>query len=181
MLSSLITSETRIKLLLRFFLNPDARGYLRQLAKDFGESTNGIRLELNKMMQADILQVEASGRNKIYRANTKHPLFDDIRSIVLKSTGIDKVITNIIEKIGDVQLAFIRGDYAVGKDSGLIDLVLVGENINTEESERVRIKTEKLIERNIAVMVITPTEYIKLKNVFGKDAILTLYDKEIQN
>jgi len=174
MLNSLITSETRIKLLLRFFLNPKASGYLRQLAKDFGESTNGIRLELNKMTKAEILKVEVSGRNKVYRANTNHPLFEDIRNIVLKSTGIDKVVSNILQKLGDVQLAFIRGDYAVGKDSGLIDLVMVGETINKKELERVRQKTEKLIDRKISILVLNGEEYAKLKDNLQKEAVLVL-------
>jgi len=177
MINSLITSQTKIKLLLRFFLNPVSKGYLRQLAKDFDESTNSIRVELNKLSDAKMLVSKKDGRNVVYQANVKHPLFQDIRNIVLKSTGIDKVISNIIEKIGDLELAFIRGDYALGNDSGLIDLVLVGKNINTSESERVRIKTEKLIERKIAVMVINPLEYKKLKSVFTKEPILILYDK----
>ena len=174
MLNSLITSETKIKLLLRFFLNPNARGYLRQLSKDFGESTNGIRLELNKLMQADILKAEMNGRNKIYRANTKHPLFEDIRNIVLKSTGIDKVVSNILQKLGDVKMAFIRGDYAAGRDSGLIDLVVVGESVNMEEVERVRQKTEGLINRKISVLVLNSTEYDNLKENLQKEAVLVL-------
>jgi len=178
MLNSLITSETRIKLLLRFFLNPKASGYLRQLSKDFGESTNGIRLELNKLSEAKMLVSEKDGRNKVYRANTAHPLFNDIRNIVLKSTGIDKVVSNIIQKLGELELAFIRGDYAAGKDSGLIDLVVVGKNINTQEAERVLTKTEELIERKIAVMFLTPAEYTKLKSVFTQEAVLLLYDKK---
>ena len=54
MLDSIITSQTKIKLLLRFFLNPNNSGYLRQLANDFGESTNGIRVELNKLSKYSI-------------------------------------------------------------------------------------------------------------------------------
>ncbi len=178
MLNSLITSETRIKLLLRFFLNPKSRGYLRQLAKDFGESTNGIRVELNKLSEAQMLLSEKDGRNKVYRANTAHPLFQDIRNIVLKSTGIDKVISNIIQKLGDLELAFIRGDYATGKDSGLIDLVLVGDRINRQEAERVRAKTERLIDRKIAVMYLNSTEYTRLKDVFSGEPVLLLFDKK---
>jgi len=81
MIKTLITSETRIKLLLKFFLNPDISGYLRQLADEFGESTNGIRLELNKLAEAKLLKSEHKGRNIFYRANNKHALFEDIRNI----------------------------------------------------------------------------------------------------
>jgi hypothetical protein len=178
MLKSLITSETRIKLLMKFFLNPKNVGYLRQLANDFGESTNGIRLELNKLADADILSSSFEGRNKIYKANVDHPLFEDLRNIVLKSTGIDKVISNIIQKMGKLQIAFIRGDYAIGKNSGLIDLVIVGENLNLNELERVRSKTENLINQKISTLILTLVEYEKLKSNFIKEPILILLDNK---
>jgi hypothetical protein len=154
MLKTIITSETRIKLLLKFFLNPTTSGYLRQLAKEFGESTNSIRLELNKLSDA---------------------LFNDIRSIVLKSTGIDRVVTNVINKVGKLQIAFVRGDYATGKDSGLIDLVIVGEKINSTEVIRVKSKTEKLINRKISVLILSAEEYQKLSHNFLREPILILY------
>ena len=176
MIENLITSKTKIKLLLKFFLNPDTKGYLRQLAKEFNESTNGIRVELNKLSKAQIIESQKEGRSKIYKANTKHPLFKEIRQIVLKSTGIDKVISDIIGKTGDVYTALLRGDYAVGKDSGLIDLVIVGDNLNTEEIDRVRKKTEKLIDRKISILQLTINEYKKLKSKFDEGDSLALLD-----
>lgn len=175
MLKSLITSEARIKLLLKFFLNPDTTAYLRQLSKEFGESTNGIRVELNKLAEAQILETKFEGRNKMFKANLKHPLFEDLRNIVLKSTGIDKVISNIISRMGDIDLAFVRGDYAVGIDNGLIDLVVVGNKINLKELERVRLKTEKLIQRKISIFTLNSEEYLKLKESFVEKPNLILY------
>lgn len=174
MLNSLITSQTRIKLLLKFFLNPKTKGYLRQLASEFGESTNGIRVELNKLTKAQMLIMKSEGRNKTYTANVSHPLFEDIRNIILKSTGIDKVIINIIQKLGSIDLAFIRGDYARGKDSGLIELVIVGNSVNKKELERVRIKTEKLINTKISVLVLTKAEFENLKENFLTNPFLVL-------
>ena len=180
MIDSLITSQTRIRLLLKFFLNPKTKGYLRQLAKEFGESTNSIRVELNKLSDAHILSSVTEGRNKIYNANVSHPLFEDIRNIVLKSTGIDKVISDVIKKLGPVRLAFIRGDYATGRDSGLIDLVLVGENLNWAELERIKSKTERLIDRKISTLVLTPEEYKNLESNFANVAKLVLLESELK-
>ena len=176
MLKSIITSETKIKLLLKFFLNPKTKGYLRQLSTEFGESTNGIRVELNKLEEAKILSAQFEGRNKIYKANSVHPLFNDLRNIVLKSTGIDKVISDIIQRVGNVNTAFIRGDYAIGNDSGLIDLVIVGTDLNHKEIERVRKKTEKLIDRKISILVLTDIEYKNLKTNFDKEVKFTLLE-----
>jgi hypothetical protein len=178
MLKSIITSETRIKLLLRFFLNPKTSGYLRQLSTEFNESTNGIRVELNKLEEAKLLKSEFIGRNKIYNANSEHPLFNELRNIVLKSTGIDKVISDIIQRVGDVKTAFIRGDYAVGKDSGLIDLVIVGAELNQIEIERVRKKTEKLIDRKISILLLNDNEYNNLKSNFDKEPCFTLLENK---
>ena len=174
MLNTLITSQTKIKLLLKFFLNPDTSAYLRQLASEFGESTNSIRVELNKLSEAKILNSQFEGRNRIFRANINHPLFNDIRSIVLKSTGIDKVISNIIQKLGNIQIAFVRGDYAVGTDSGLIDVVIVGVHINNAELTRVVNKTEKLIDRKISILVLDPEEFKKLELNFHNEPMLRL-------
>jgi len=178
MLKSLITSNTRIKLLMRFFLNPQSRGYLRQLSTEFGESTNSVRVELNKLSQAKILTSAAQGRNKIYQANQQHPLFEDIRNIVLKSTGIDKVLSDIINRLGSISLAFIRGDYAIGNDSGIIDLVIVGNTVNISELERVKSKTEILIERKISYLLLQIDEFEKLKNHFFESPTLVLFEKD---
>jgi hypothetical protein len=175
MLDSIITSSTRIKLLLRFFLNPGSKGYLRQLSSEFGESTNGIRVELNKLTDAKILRTEIQGRNKLYAANVAHPLFEDIRNIVLKSTGVDKVVSNIVRKTGNLRFAFLRGDYARGIDSGLIELVVVGDHLNTGEIERVRKKTEDLIDRKISVIVLNLSEYNRLKDHFLSETHMMLY------
>ena len=56
MLETLVTSKTRAKLLLKFFLNPSTSAYLRGLADEFGESTNGVRVELNRLMEAGLLE-----------------------------------------------------------------------------------------------------------------------------
>jgi hypothetical protein len=178
MIESIITSETRVKLLLRFFLNPETRGYLRQLSKDFNESTNSIRVELNRLNNAHILKSYNEGRNKIFQANSEHPLFQELRNIVLKSTGIDKVISDILNKVGKISLAFIRGDYASGNDSGLIDLVIVGQNLNMKEIERVREKTEKLIKRKIVILCLTEGEYKKLENNFIHVPYFLLFSSE---
>ncbi|RMD50396.1 MAG: ArsR family transcriptional regulator [Ignavibacteria bacterium] len=178
MLKSIITSEVRIKLLLKFFLNPGNQAYLRQLANEFGESTNGIRVELNRLVEADILDTETKGRNKLYKANVKHPLFNEIRNIVLKSTGIEKVISNILNKLGKIDIAFIRGDYAQGHDSGLIEMVVVGNDINKAELERVRKKTEKLIDRKISILLLTSEEFKTLKDKFMNEPNLILMKGE---
>eukprot|EP01156_Anaeramoeba_ignava_P022728 Anaeramoba_ignava/c20984_g1_i3.p1 GENE.c20984_g1_i3~~c20984_g1_i3.p1 ORF type:complete len:169 (+),score=9.11 c20984_g1_i3:61-567(+) len=146
-------------MLLKFFLNSSSQAYLRSLAEEFNESTNSVRLELNKFEEAGLLQSKVEGNKKIYRANSRHPLFPDIHSIVLKYVGIDKVIEQVVEKLGDVQKVFLVGDFAKGINSPVMDLNFIGENINGEYLMRLINKAEKLIERKIKYLVFNFDEY----------------------
>lgn len=188
MLDSLITSKTRIKLILKFFLNPETRAYLRGLSEEFGESTNGIRVELNRLSDAGLLETLENGRTKLYRANADHPLFPELHSLVKKYLGIDKLIDTILAKMGSIDLAFITGDYAGGIDSGLIDLVIVGD-VNREFLQVLVQKAEGVIKRKIRFLVLNREEFTKLKNTLDvKDALLVwgelseeLKNKKIHN
>ena len=161
MLDSLITSKTRIKLLLKFFINPHTKAYLRELAKEFDESTNSVRLELNRLTKANLLISQNSGRTILYNANTEHSFFRDIQNIALKYVGIDRIVENMVQSLGEVQSAYIIGDYAKGKDSGIIDLVIIGK-IDQEILQQLIEKTEKLINRKIRPMILTKKEFIRL-------------------
>ena len=93
--AGLISSKTRIKLLTRFFFNPESRSYLRELAKEFNVSTNAVREELNQLRKTRLLKSEKKGRQVFYMANQDHPLFPELRSMVGKVMGIDQVIDSI--------------------------------------------------------------------------------------
>ena len=163
LLDSLITSKTRIKLLLKFFLNPGTRAYLRGLATEFGESTNAIRVELNRLTEAKILKSVHSGRTVQYRANKKHSFYKDMQSVVKKYVGLDKLAEELIARLGDIRAAYVIGDYAKGSDSGLIDLVLVGQ-VDDEKLKEMTTKTEKLINRKIRTLVLNPSDLEKLNS-----------------
>lgn len=127
MLDSLITSKTRIKILLKFFLNSQNKGYLRNLETEFNESTNSIRLELNKLEKAGFLKSSIVGNKKIFYANTLHPLYDDINSILKKFVGIDRITEQLTNKWSNLKAAYLTGSLAEGKDSNQIELIMVGE------------------------------------------------------
>lgn len=174
MLDSLITSKTRIKLLLKFFLNSSMKAYLRGLAEEFGESTNAIRLELNRMEEAGLLCSEEDGNKKVYHANHKHPLFNDIHSLVLKHSGITQIIDEVIERVGDIEKVWVVGDFAVGKDSKKLELIIVGKYINANYLLQLIGKAEKLIDREILYSVVSSVEKV---NQMISDRILLIWTR----
>lgn len=159
MLDTLITSKTRVKMLLKFFTNSSASAYLREMAEEFGESTNSVRHELNNLSKAGYLISREDGRTIKYRANTSHPLFNEVKNLVHKYLGIDKIIDHILSRLGDLQAAFIIGDYAEGKDSGTIELVLVG-NVNRLYLDKLIVKAKDLLNRNVKAEIISKEEYL---------------------
>ena len=156
--AGLISSKTRIKLLVRFFFNPMTRAYLRELAKEFDVSTNAVREELNQLTKTDLLKSEKNGRSVYYKANPDHPLFPELKSMVAKVMGLDQVIDGIVNRLGDLEMAFLIDDYAEGKDTGIIDLVLVG-NIDQYHLNDLSRKTERYINRKIRSLVVTRDEF----------------------
>jgi len=157
LLAGIIGSKTRIKLLVRLFFNPHSRSYLRELAKEFDVSTNAVREELNQLKKTQLLKTEKSGRQVFYHANTDHPLFPELKSMVAKVMGIDRVIDSVVSRLGNLEKAFLTGDYAEGKDTGIVDLVLVGDIDPFHLNDLAR-KTERYIKRKIRTLVLRPDE-----------------------
>jgi predicted transcriptional regulator len=163
MIETLISSKTRIKLLLKFFLNSNNSAYLRKLEEEFQESTNSIRIELNRLEKAKMLVSKLTGNKKLYQANTTHPLFLDVKNIVLKHTGIDKIISNVIENLGDVQSIYLVGTMANGIDSEEIQLIFIGQ-INEQYLQKIITKSEKMINKKISYLVQDTDSLIFIEN-----------------
>ena len=103
MLDSIITSKTRLNLLIKFFVNIANKGYLNSLANEFGESTNSVRKELNNLTNAGYLVKKSETNKIIYSANKNHPLFEVLQSIVRKHLGIEDIINQVLFKIGKIE------------------------------------------------------------------------------
>lgn len=164
--------------MLRLFLNPASRAYLRGMAEEFHQSTNAIRVELNRFEEAGMLVSETRGNKKIYRANTAHPLYPDIRNILMKYVGLDQVLKEVIGRLGQLDRVYLTGDYAVGKDSGIIDLIFVGE---MDKSYLIKLidKAEKMIHRKIRFLSYDVEEWKKNHRALSdKEKFLLLWEKE---
>lgn len=168
MLDTLISSKTRIKLLLKFFLNSSSRSYLRSLETEFDESTNAIRLELNRFEEAGMLQSEKEGNRKYFKANTKHPLFGDVQKIMQKYVGIDQIILRVVEKLGNLEQVYVEGKLAKGVETDVIDLILVGKNIDRQYLTSLINKAEEVMKKHIRYVIFESgkaEEYLKNQKV----------------
>lgn len=176
MIETLISSKTRIKLLLKFFLNSSNRSYLRGLEAEFKESTNAIRQELNKFEEAGLLISENEGNKKYFKANLAHPLHNDLRSIIYKMVGLDTVIENVVLKLGDLNRVYLSGKFSKGLDSDLVELIFIGE-IDKEYLQELCEKAELLIKRKIKKIVYNLEEYMEATAKENFSQYLLLWSK----
>ena len=160
--SGLITSKTRIKILMRLFLNPQRSAYLRELADEFRVSPSQIKEELHQLNVAGLLTRKKNGRQILFSANQKHAVFNELHSMVQKSMGMDRIIESIVERLGNLEKALLLDDYAEGKDTGILDLLLVG-NIDRSNLQDLVLKTERYIDRKIRTLVLTSEEFEKFQ------------------
>lgn len=149
MLDLLITSKTRIKLLVKFFVTSANSGHLRGLATEFNESTNAIRKELNHLSEAGYLEKQEVSNKIAYTANAKHPMFKLLQQVVHKYLGLDTIVEQILERMGNVELIELIGNYAKGIDSGMIEINIVGNNINTNYTQSIVPKIEEIVQRKV--------------------------------
>lgn len=177
MIESLITSKTRIKLLLKFFLNSSTKAYLRGLETEFGESTNSIRIELNRFEQAGLLTSHSEGNRKFFTANTKHPLFPDIQNLMRKHLGIDQLVEQVIEHLGEVNKVYLTGSFAHGLESPDIEILLVGGEIDTTYLEKIIAKAGKLIHKNILYQLMPTLQFDNEFAELGNENLLLLWQQ----
>ncbi len=153
MLQTLITSKTRLRILVKFFINAANNGHLRGLAEEMHESTNAIRKELNNLEEAGYLKKEAVQNRISYKANTKHPLYKTLKNIIFQHIGLDSIVEMVLDRMGEVKKVIVIGDYANGIDSGTIDVVVIGDELNTEYIENLSLKIENEIKRKIQFFI----------------------------
>lgn len=164
MLNQLITSKTRLRLLIKFFISQGNRGYLNGLATEFNESTNAIRKELNHLSAAGYLDKTKEGNKVSYKANTQHPLFGVLQKGIYMHLGLEHIVERTLERMGPVEKILLIGDYAKGLDTGTIEIVVIGQSLNTDYIEALEHKIEDFIGRKVRF-------YFSNKNIPRKDSI----------
>ena len=148
-LNQLITSKTRLRLLIKFFVSQANRGYLNGLASEFNESTNSIRKELNHLSEAGYLEKYKDNHKVGYKANIKHPMFEILQKVVYKHLGLEDIVDHVLNQMGEVKQIHLIGDYAKGLDSGKIEVLLVGNDLNNSYITSLEKKIQGIIERKV--------------------------------
>ena len=172
MLEQIVTSKTRVKLLTLFLLNPDTEMYVREISRRIEENINAVRRELANLEGIGLLGSYFKGNLKYFVVNKQMPIYEELKSIILKTEGVSKVLHDDLQKLGSIDKAYIYGSFASGKADGTsdIDVMIVGDV--DEDSLIINIKQlEDFLMREVNYTLYTPEEYAK--RLQNKDSFIT--------
>lgn len=155
--------KTRRALLGRLFLEPERGFRLRELARLTGISAGSVQHELKQLLAADLVTRSEDRDLVTYRANRASPVFEEVRGIVEKTSGIDLLLTEALRPAGKkIRLAFIYGSIAKGANRATSDLdLLVVGSLGFEALVRLLRPVEERIGREISPRVFAPDEFKK--------------------
>jgi len=145
-ISDIITSKVRVKILELFLSNISEMYHVRGIVRETSEEINAVRRELDRLEKAGILKKESRGNRVYYWVRTDYPMFGDLLSMVAKTTGLGKDITDNKNKIGKVSFVMFSGRFVRGKNRRReedVDILVVGEVVLPELASLIRVEESK--------------------------------------
>lgn len=162
-LSNLISSKARAEIFRILFGISERELHIREIERQSGLSFRAVHQELKHLKNLDLIK-ERRSSNRVYcRANDEHPLFNDIRNIVLKTSGLVDVLRGCLDH-EEVKVAFVFGSVA-RKEEGAgsdVDLMVIGDVSLRKVSEWLMGSSEK-IGREINPHTLSLEEYRERK------------------
>jgi len=164
-LGELLSSKIRAEIFRNLFgVAPDSALYMRELERRTGFAIGTVQTELKKLQRLDIISSVKDGNRVYYRANNAHPLYPEIRALVLKTSGLADVIVNALGNETDIRVAFVFGSFArqEEKASSDVDLMVVGD-IGLRKLTGLLMDVAGKIGREINPHVFSEKEFVKRK------------------
>lgn len=128
-LGDLLFGQTRGRVLALLYGMPDQTFFVRQIAREIGTSVGSVQRELETLSEVGLLNRTTIGRQVFYQANSHHPAFADVRSLIAKTSGIFHQLRSALASLASqiifalVYGSIARGDEDAGSD---VDLMIVG-------------------------------------------------------
>jgi predicted nucleotidyltransferase len=156
-------SKTRRELLAAIFGQPERWWYLSELAEHLNTTPSSLQRELKSLVSSGILRQRRDGKRTYFQAEKELPIFDELRTIFMKTLGVADTLKSALAKFGDrIRCAFIYGSVARHEDHALsdVDLMVIGSVGLSDLSPTLRI-LEKRFKREFNVKCYSPEEFRK--------------------
>jgi predicted nucleotidyltransferase len=172
LLAEILSSRIRSEIFRILFGVQDQALHLREIERRSGLTVGTVQGELKRLLNLDLIKKQRDGNRLYYRANKEHPLYPEIRSIVLKTSGLADVIKMALSAVPDIKAAFVFGSVArheekAGSD---VDLMVIGA-LGLRKLTGLLVGASEQIGREVNPHVLTEKEFIRRKR--NKDHFIT--------
>jgi len=165
MLEELLGSRARVIILKTFLLDLERDFYQREISTITNLPIRAVQREVERLVKIGLLEKQIRGNRKYYRCRRDFPIFEELKSIILKTVALGNVLKDYLQKKKEkIELAFIYGSFAKGEEniSSDIDLLLVG-NITSKEASMLLSPAKNSLRREINFIVYDEKELLKKK------------------
>jgi DNA-binding transcriptional ArsR family regulator len=167
---SALFPQVRAELLRILWGGQGVRVHLRELTRQSGLSLGTVQDELKKLSAAELILSERDGNRLYYVANEQHPVYADLRAIILKTSGLRDVLAGALLGMQGMELGFVFGSLAAdsARPGSDVDLMIVGTASLRALAPRLR-KASNELHREINPHVLAPVEWtrrLRAKDVF---------------
>ena len=173
MLKTLFTSNVRLKILKRFFLNTEKEYYVRELSRDLDEQVNAIRRELDSMHKIWLLKSKAKDRKKFFYLNKFFLIYNELSSIILKNFVLDSQIHEDLKKLWDISLLILNWIF-LDKEKE-VDMLIVWE-VDSEKLQKYLLS--EIWHKNVKFSLMTKDEFQYRIDINDNFVISLIRDKE---
>lgn len=159
-IEKLFGSRVRAKLLGWFFTHSEESFFVRQLAAIINEDPTNLSREMASLEGLGVLKSKRNGNQKFFQANPDCPFFNELKGLVLKTTGVVGQIRASMNKIGGIGYALIYGSYGRGKEKADsdVDLLIIGD-VDLDRLESHLSRLDKRLGREINYVLYSPEEF----------------------
>lgn len=171
-LGDALFTKTQQKVLGLLFGSPDRSFYANEIVRLAAAGTGAVQRELTRLSEAGLLTAKRVGNQKHYQASRESPLYQELRSIVVKTFGLADVLREALSGTARrIEVAFIYGSVARGSDtaSSDIDLLIVGRDLSYAEVAGALSRAETALGRKVTPTIYSPREIrakLEAKNAF---------------
>lgn len=186
MLEELFGSRARVRILKIFLLNHERDFYQREISTVTNLPIRAVQREIERLVRIGFIEKQIRGNRKYYKCRRNFPIFDELKSIILKTVALGNILKDYLQKKKEkIELAFIYGSFAKGEENitSDIDIFILG-NITSKEVSTLLSPAKDSLKREINFVVYKEKEFLKkkgnhfLKSVIKEPKIFLIGDKD---
>jgi predicted nucleotidyltransferase/predicted transcriptional regulator len=172
-LSDALFSNVQRRVLGLIFGHSERSFYISEIVREVRSGRGAVERELSRLEQSGLISAEKIGNQKHFRANKLSPIFEELRSIVLKTSGFAEPLRQALETYAaKIKAAFVYGSLAKGTDTARsdIDLMVIGDDLTYSDLYEELTKAERFLGRPVNPTLLSPEEW--KRKLSRKDSVI---------